>query len=191
MGFLLYFAAPWLLLGWVTAQLGLGRQGLDRRWLWSLYLALGIVLLGWLAISIFILATVRQILMRQISTTGHIVSWSADIDWRLEVWLSCTLGMLAFIFLGLAVRQIRQRLPARWGHTGPPRTVAAGGGRWRASRVWTVVQILLGLLLGLWGGVLGLVWLFDTFIGRTIGLPLVSCLSALALLLMVSLWGRE
>ena len=56
MGFLLYFAAPWLLLGWVTAQLGLGRQGLDRRWLWSLYLALGIVLLGWLAISIFILA---------------------------------------------------------------------------------------------------------------------------------------
>ena len=130
MGFLLYYAAPWLLLGWVTAQLGPGRQG--PSWLWPLYLqvALGIALLGWLTIGIFILETVRQILMEQISTTGHIVSWSADINWRLVVWLSCTLGLLAFIFLGLAVAKYGSA--CRRGGTTRTHRARGRGGRWLA-----------------------------------------------------------
>ncbi len=115
-----------------------------------LKIASGIVLLGWLAIGVIHLSAVFDIIMRQITTVGQIVSLS-DIPWRLVVWLKYTSVMLVLILLSMVGNNMLQRLQDRWARVAmPPSAVAESTHRFLVH-VWIIVQVPLGLYVGMIG----------------------------------------
>ncbi len=155
-----------------------------------LKIASGIVLLGWLAIGDHTFHMVRYIIMEQITSTGQIGSLS-DIDWRLVVWLRYTSVMLVLIFLGMAGNKMLQ---VRWARVTTPSAAGAESGRRNPFRVW--IWILVQIPLGLFVGVLGLIFNIAIImvIYKKTNLPLISAvdfLPALAILLLILILRQE
>ena len=154
-----------------------------------LKIASGIVLLGWLAIGAITLSAVYEILMRQITTVGQIVSLF-DIEWRLVVWLRYTSVMLVLIFLGMTGNKLLKRLQAWWARVATPPSAGALRARRNLFRVWILVQFPLGLFVG----VFGLIFLIAliTYGSRNLrDFSAVDFIPALAILLLILILRQE
>lgn len=155
-----------------------------------LKIASGIVLLGWLAIGVIHLSAVYETIMRQITTMGQIVSLS-DIPWRLVVWLKYTSVMLVLILLSMVGNKMLQRLQARWTRVATPPSAVAESAHRFLVHVWIIVQVPLGLYVG----VIGLFFLLSIIAYDGLAdLPLISAkdfLPAPAILLLILMLRHE
>ncbi len=159
-----------------------------------LKIALGIVLLGWLAMGVYTLSTVYEIIMGQI-TKGKIdslsdINWRFDIDWRLVVWLRYTSVMLVLMFLGMTGNNMLKRLQARWARVATPPSAGVAAALRTLFRVWILVQVPLGLFVG----VLGLIFLIAivTYGSRNLRVfSAVDFLPALVILLLISMLRQK